>query len=239
MQTASYVALSRQTVLSRMMDAVANNLANASTTGFKSSYPIFQEYLKGGTPGERVAYVHEAGSVRDIAQGNLTHTGNSLDLGIEGNGYFSVNTPDGVRYTRNGQFQLDASRNIVTADGYQVLNANGQPITIPAGTRSITISTSGQVSTETGTIGKLALSQFDDPQSLVPAQGGLYVASGTPVADTTDTINQGTLEASNVQTVTQLTRMMDLQRAYQAAQNMVEGEDSRLQNALDKIAKTV
>ena len=239
MQTATYVALANQTVLGRTMDVIANNLANMSTTAFKNESPLFQEYLEPGpTPGQTISYVRDAGVVRDLRQGDLATTGNALDVGIDGNGYFQVNTVDGPRFTRNGRFQLDSGRNLVTAQGYQVLNPTGQPITIPQGATSISIGADGSVATETGPVGKIALSSFNNSQDLVPAGNGLYATSATPTPDTVSTMHQGTIESSNVQPIIEMTQMLDVQRAYASAQNIIEGEDNRLKNAIDKLSKS-
>ncbi|HLZ67208.1 MAG TPA: flagellar basal-body rod protein FlgF [Aliidongia sp.] len=239
MQTATYVALSRQTVLDRTMEVIANNLANMSTTGFKNESPLFQEYLEPGpTKGQTISYVRDAGVVRDLSQGDLATTGNALDVGIDGKGYFQVNTVDGPRFTRNGRFQLDSGRTLVTAQGYQVLNSTGQPITIPQGSTSISIGKDGSVATETGPVGKIALSSFANAQDLVPAGNGLYATTAAPSPDTVSTMHQGTLESSNVQPIIEMTRMLDIQRSYTSAQNIVEGEDSRIKNAIDKLSKS-
>jgi flagellar basal-body rod protein FlgF len=239
MQTATYVALSKQMVLERSMDVIANNLANMSTTAFKTENPLFQEYLQPGpTRGQTISYVRDAGVVRDGRPGDLTTTGNPLDVGIDGNGYFQVNTIDGPRYTRNGKFQIDTGRNLVNAQGNQVLNAAGQPISIPQGATSISIGADGTVATETGPVGKIALTSFANQQDLVAAGNGLYATSATPVPDTTSTMHQGTLEASNVQPIISMTQMLDIQRSYASIQNLIEGEDNRIRNAIDKLSKS-
>jgi len=239
MQTATYVALSRQSVLGQSMDVLANNLANMSTTGYKSESPLFQEYLQPGpVKGQSISYVRSAGVVRDGTSGDLSTTGNPLDVGIDGNGYFQVNTVDGPRYTRNGRFQIDSGRNLVTAQGNQVLDPTGQPITIPQGSTSISIGADGSVATETGPIGKIALASFANQQELVAAGNGLYATSATPTPDTVSTMHQGTLEASNVKPIIAMTEMLDIQRSYTAAQNIIEGEDTRLKNAIDKLSKS-
>ncbi|GGF38949.1 flagellar basal-body rod protein FlgF [Aliidongia dinghuensis] len=239
MQTATYVALSRQAVLDRQMDVIANNLANMSTSGFKTENQLFQEYLEPSpVRGQTIAYVRDAGVVRDLRQGDLSRTGNPLDVGIDGNGYFQVNTVDGPRYTRNGRFQLDAGRTLVTAQGYQVLDSTGQPITIPQGSTSISIGADGTVATETGPVGKIALSSFANGQDVVPAGNGLYVTSATPTPDTVSTLHQGMLEDSNVRPIIEMTQMLGVQRAYASAQNIIDSEDNRLRNAIDKLSKS-
>ena len=239
MQTATYVALSRQSVLGRSMDVIANNLANMSTTGFKSEAPLFQEYLQPGpVKGQPISYVRAVGVVRDARSGELSSTGNPLDIGIDGDGYFQVNTADGPRYTRNGRFQIDSGRNLVTAQGNQVLDPTGRPITIPQGATSISIGADGSIATETGPIGKISLTSFANQQDLVASGNGLYATSATPIPDTVSTIHQGFLEASNVQPIIAMTQMLDVQRSYASVQSIIDGEDTRLKNAIDKLSKS-
>ncbi len=237
MQTATYVALGSQTALENSMDVAANNIANLSTPAYKSQSVLFKEYLQPGPQGQTISYVRNIGVMRDIKSGNLSQTGNSLDAGIEGDGYFTVETPDGPRYTRDGRFQLDSGGRIVTSQGYALLSDQANPIVLPANTRNISITPDGSVATEAGAVGKLGIAHFDNQQDLVAASDGLYVTQDPPTPDTTSKIHQGTVEGSNVQPITALTRLLGLQKAYGGAEQMIDGEDQRLRNAIDKISK--
>jgi len=237
MQTASYVALSGQAVVGRNMDVLANNLANMSTTGYKEEQAVFQAYLKGGPDGQKIAYVKTTQTIRDLKQGDLVHTGNTLDTGIDGDGYFAISTANGTLYTRNGKFTLNPQRQLVTPAGDQVLDDQGAPITIPAGSGRITITDSGTIGTDLGPVAKIGLSRFGDRQQLQATSAGLYSASAPPTPDTTSTIHQGTVESSNVQPIVEMTRLMKLQGAYSDTQNILETEDTRLKNAVDKLSK--
>ncbi|MEI9983010.1 MAG: flagellar basal-body rod protein FlgF [Aliidongia sp.] len=237
MQTATYVALAHQTALESGIDVMVNNLANMSTPAFKGETVLFSQYLQPAQGGGDIAYVRDVGVRRDTKQGNLTQTGNSLDAGVEGDGYFTVGTTDGQRYTRNGRFTLDNGGNLVTTQGYQLLSDQGQPITLPANTRQITISTDGQVSTETGPVAKIGLAHFDNQQDLVGAADGLYVTNDQPTPDTTSKLHQGTVEESNVNAISAMTKLMGLQQAYTGAAQIIEGEDQRIKNAIDKISR--
>jgi flagellar basal-body rod protein FlgF len=240
MQTTSYISISQQMVLSRMMDVISNNIANASTPGFKVEQPIFREYQVRGSNGQMVSYVHDAGVYRDDKQGDLTTTNNPLDLGIQGSGYFTIQTPDGTRYSRSGRFQLGESGQIETDQGYAVLSTQNQPIVIPQNAGTISIANDGTVSTAAnGAIGQIRLSSFANPEQLVSGADGLYVTDATPAPDTTSVIHQGMIESSNVVSITQLTRLMGIQQAYSGAQKMVTDEDSRIRNAIDKLAQAV
>ena len=237
MQTATYVALAHQTALESGMDVMANNLANLSTPAFKGESVLFSQYLQAAPGGGQVAYVKDVGSRRDTKQGGLSETGNPLDTGIEGDGYYTVQTTDGQRYTRNGRFELDSGGNIVTSQGYKLLSDQGQPIVLPANTRRISIALDGQLSTETGPVGKIGISHFDNQQDLVGAADGLYVTNDQPTPDTTSKLHQGTVEESNINAISALTKLMGLQKAYTGAEQIIDGEDTRIKNAIDKISR--
>ncbi|MBL9034438.1 MAG: flagellar hook-basal body complex protein, partial [Rhodospirillaceae bacterium] len=118
METPIYIALSRQMVLRNQMDVVANNIANASTPGFKAEMMLLTEVELPAERGTELSYVQDFATARDFSAGPLRATGNDLDLAIQGDGFFSVQTPDGVRYTRVGRFQLDANGTLITSQGY-------------------------------------------------------------------------------------------------------------------------
>ena len=237
MQSTTYVSLSQQSALSQIMDVLANDMANMSTPGFKVEMPVSKEYPVSIGSGQTVSYVSDIGVWRDARQGDLTYTANPLDVGIDGNGYLSVSTPEGTRYTRNGRFQIGPNNQLVTSQGHPVLSDQQQPITLPPGAGAVVIGSDGTVMTRSGTtIGKLGLSQFSDPEQLVPQEDGLYVTDATPTPDTTSLVKQGTLESSNAQPIVLLTKLMAVQRAYSDAQSMAEDEDTRIKNALDKLS---
>ncbi len=237
METASYVGLSRQTVINQAMDVLANNLANASTTGFKGEQPVFRQYLAQGPNGQTIAYVRDVGTTRDTKQGDLTETGNSLDTGIDGDGYYTVSTQAGQRYTRNGRFQLTAQNQLVTTQGNPVLDDRGNPITLPAGGGPIDITTDGSITRNGAPVAKLGIAKFADQQQMILAGSGLYSTDAAPTPDTTSQVRQGVLERANIQPVTEVTRLMGLQRSYGDIQQIMDSEDSRLKNAIDKLSR--
>ena len=237
MQSTTYVSLSQQSSLSRAMDVLANDMANISTPAFKIEMPIAKEYpVKLGT-GQTVSYVEDVGVWRDTRQGDLTYTANSLDTAIQGNGYYSLQTPGGTRYTRNGRFQIGAGSQLVTAQGYPVLSDRGAPITIPVNPGQLVISADGTIVTAKGTsIGKLSVSKFAEREQLVSQEDGLYVTNAQPTPDTDSQVKQGMIENSNAEPILLLTKLMAVQRAYTDAQSMADGEDTRIRNAIDKLS---
>jgi flagellar basal-body rod protein FlgF len=243
MQNAADIALSGQMAVQRQMDVIANNLANASTPGFKGEEMLFSQYLVQPTGNSSpLAFVEDSGTARDLRQGPISKTNNPLDLAISGQGYFAVQTPLGARYTRNGHFQLDSQGEIVTTDGYQLIGASGQPIVVPQGGGGVTIAPDGTVSagqpgtTQQATIGTVQLVDFAVPQAVTPAANGLWVTDQTP-QPATATVQQGMLEGSNVQSVVELTRMLAVSRESGMVTSFLTEEDQRRNNAIDKLSQ--
>jgi flagellar basal-body rod protein FlgF len=175
--------------------------------------------------------------VRDVSQGDLKLTGNTLDAALEGTGYYSVSTTAGVRYTRNGSFQLTTQGQLVTAQGNPVLDDRGNPLTIPQPPGRIVIAEDGTVTNNDLAVGKLGVVKFDNQQQLVEESTGLYTASATPTPDAETRVHQGVVEGSNVKSVIEMTRMLSVQGAYSDVVQVLSSEDTRLKNAIDKLSR--
>lgn len=237
MSNALSIALSAQTALRRQMEVVANNVANSSTPAYKGERMVFRQWLlqePGGTP---LAFVHDWGTARDVRQGALSHTGNTLDLALQGEGYFAIQTSEGVRYTRNGRFQLDANRQVVTASGHPVLDDAGAPITIPEEAVDISIAHDGTISTEAGAVGRVGVLRFEQESALLPASEGTYVTEAPALPAEATKVLQGMVEESNVQPIVEITRMMEVSNRYNAAKEMLDGENDRIKTAVDHLAR--
>ena len=236
------------------MAIIANNLANANTTGYKSQRAAFQDlmyqnvrqvgaqstqntqYSTGLTLGTGVRIV---ATEANYAQGSSTTTNNPLDLQISGQGFFQITMPDGsLAYTRDGSFTMDNQGNVVTASGYPIQPA----ITIPVGTQSVTVGTDGAVTAvsaagKTTQIGQVQLADFINEQGLQNIGNNLVIesaASGSPQTGTAGanglgTIQQGSLETSNVNTVTELVNMIECQRAYEMNSKAITTTDQMLE----------
>ncbi len=233
---------------------ISNNLANVSTTGYKKGRPIFEDlyYQNIRQPGAQSSQQTELPSgfmlgtgVRTVAtekihsQGTIITTKNSLDLAINGAGFFQILKPDNsTAYTRDGTFQLDNQGRVVTSSGYLL-----QPtITVPANTLSITVGTDGTVSaliqgnTQPSQIGTIQTSQFINPTGLQPLGENLYYetaasgapTSGTPGLNGLGNIYQGSLESSNVNVVEELVKLIETQRAYEMNAKSIETVDGML-----------
>jgi flagellar basal-body rod protein FlgF len=241
MENTSYIALSRQGVLRRQMDVIANNLANMTSTGFQAERMVFIDHLvrsRGGESllGDKQAYVRDIATVRDMSEGSLERTHNPLDVAIHGDGYFAVETEAGERYTRSGHFRLDSSGQLVTQLGDPVLSATRQPFYFTPEDTQIHISRDGTVSTENGELGRLRVVSFEEPETMEPTSGGLYRSMETPVDVDRPDVVQGTLEESNVEPILELARMIEVNRAYSHAKNMVDAEDERIKKMMRALA---
>ena len=231
MDTPVYIAVSRQTSIFSDMNTIANNIANASTSGYRAERTLFQEYLeRTGSAGHRdsLSYTQDIGQFRDMRPGPLTVTGNSLDLAIEGNGYFVVGNPSEQFYSRTGAFHLDDQGRMVTAQGYPILDQQNNPITLPNDGSPVTITSDGVVSSRAnGQIATLQLVQFPDEQLLRRTENGVYATDQTSSPVTNAKVVQGALEGSNVQPIFELTRLVDVSKQYDATSQLLQNEDDR------------
>ncbi len=243
------VGLSQQLAARRSMEVIANNLANLSTPAFKRESVQFEQYLEtlpateaegGGTVD--VAFVLDRGVVRDLQNGRFEQTNGSLDFALSGAGYFVVETPQGERYTRNGHFQLDNQGQVVTDDGY-VVQSDGGAIALEQQDSDIqvgpdgTISTRNQVGASVQLLGKLRLVTFADERTLMKVGMSLFDAGGQPAtaAGTDVRVHQGVIEKSNVEPVIEISRMIELMRAYQSTTEMTKAGEELLKRAIEQL----
>lgn len=249
MENTFLVGLSQQIASRRSMDVIANNLANLSTPAFKRESVQFEQYLvdvpateaEGGGTVE-VAFVLDRGVMRDLSGGRFERTNAVLDFALSGPGYFVVETPDGERYTRNGHFQLDNQGRVVTDEGH-VVQSDGGAIAIQQQDSDIqvgpdgTISIRNQVGASVQLLGKMRIVTFDDERQLTKAGTSLYEANGqTPTAATSEVrVHQGVIERSNVEPVIEITRMIDVLRAYQATAEMTQASEDLLKRAIEQL----
>jgi flagellar basal-body rod protein FlgF len=245
MENPSYIALSQQLALRRQMEVIANNLANAATPAYKAERILFAELVAGRAPyptgtglNAPLSFVDEIGTLRDTSTGSLMQTGNTFDLAIHGAGYFVVDTPAGQRFTRHGAFRLDGQGQIVTADGYPVLDQSNRPITVPTGLSRIEVTATGQVTSESGTLGQIRLVTFESEQAMKKAGASLYESEAEPLPpDPKAEIRQGMIEGSNVRSVFEITNMIDVLRRYQSAQRIIESEIELERKAIEKLSR--
>jgi flagellar basal-body rod protein FlgG len=237
------------------MAVISNNLANSNTTGYKADRAAFQDLMYqnvqqvGAQSTQNTQYstglslgtgVKIAATEKNFSQGSVLQTGGTLDLSITGQGFFQITMPDGtLAYTRDGSFSMDSTGNVVTASGYPLSPA----ITIPVGSQSVTVGSDGTVSvsapgaSKATTVGQVQLANFINVQGLQPAGNNLLVESGSsgspqvgaPGLNGLGTLSQGSLETSNVNTVTELVNMITCQRAYEMNSKAISTTDQMLQ----------
>jgi flagellar basal-body rod protein FlgF len=234
MENTIYIGLSRLSALQEHMNIISNNIANINTPGYKANKMLFSEYIdKPKGMKENISMVLDYGNYRVKDNGALKSTGNPLDIALEGTGYFGVQGPDGkVAYTRNGSFTINADRQLVTQQGYPVVDSGGQPISIPEGQNDIVIDERGSIAANEGIIGNLMVQDFDNIQALKPFGNSLYKTEEAGRPSTTTRVIQGSIEGSNTQGVIEMTDMIDVSRTYQSVARMLQTEHDRIRSTI-------
>jgi flagellar basal-body rod protein FlgF len=200
----------------------------------------FQEYVEqmapteGETGPQSLSFVQDKGVMRDLSEGTLERTNAPYDFAVNGKGYFVVQTANGDRYTRNGNFSLDSQGNLVTAQGDQVQGEGGQ-ITITPDDGDIHVSEDGTVSGIHGQLGKLRLVSFDNEAGLVKEGANLYSTTQTVNPVDNPRIEQGSIETSNVQPVIEISHMLEVMRAYEATASLSQSQEDLMRQAIDKL----
>jgi flagellar basal-body rod protein FlgF len=217
-----YIAAAGAVAQSTALDATANNIANASTAGYQGERVSFREALGTARSPDMAMVQTQTAHAVDGTNGALMQTDNPLDVALEGDGLFAVKTPQGMRYTRAGNFQLDAEKRLVTQDGFQVMGQGNQPITLPPETSNVTISPDGDVMADGNVVGKLALTRFA-PNQLKREGGSLFSANGTPQTGELPKVRSGVLESSNVNIVRGVVDLVKVSRNYESLMKMIQG----------------
>lgn len=243
METSTLIALSRQGGVRRQLDIVANNIANMNTTGFKGEKMMFTQHLVKSGGGQRLlgpklAFTRDIATMLDTSDGPMEKTGNSLDLGINGEGYFVIQTENGERYTRNGHFQLDDGGQLVNQNGDPLLSTANEPLFLSPEDTEIAISRDGTVSTNNGDLGRIRLVGFENPQNLKRGADGLFNTDERPKDIESPEINQGMLEGSNVKPIFEMARMITIHRSYDNIRNFIKREDERMRNMVKELGRT-
>lgn len=223
MDNSIYVTLSRQMAMFRDLEVTANNIANVNTAGFQSEKLIFDDYLVDGGKTERnLAFANDPMSYRDTRGGRVQKTGNTFDLAIAGSGYFSVETPLGIRYTKAGNFQLNNDGELVTLNGYRVLGDDGAGIQIPRDAKNITINGAGQLIDGTNAIGQVGVFEFTNEQALERVGDTMFKTNEAPLGPGTSKVMQGFIEQSNVSGVGEMVRLLQVQRSTGSTAKFIE-----------------
>lgn len=243
MDNAAYIGLSRQMVLRREMDIIANNIANLDTTGFKVESLMHKTDAQApamtlGGP-KPVKFVTADGVARDFGQGGLRQTGGPLDLAIEGQGFFRVMADDGERYTRDGRFRTDDLGRLVTQQGHPVMDEGGGEIMVDPERGPLSIARDGTVSQGDERIGKIGLFTFESLAALEKTGDNQYrnTSNLQPQPAEGAVLRQGMLEGSNVQAILEITRMIEVSRAYETTAKMIDSEADLSRRSVERLGR--
>jgi flagellar basal-body rod protein FlgF len=255
MENAALIGLSRQISLARELDVVANNIANLNTVGYKADAAVFEQFLMPGArdgqfrgSDQRLSYVRDRATYHDFKPGAQLRTGGPLDVAIDGDAFFVVQTPRGERYTRNGSFKINADGQLVTTEGFAVQGQSGA-IQFQTTDHDISINSDGEIRVQEGTNtrsdslrGQLRIVRFDQNGRLQKEGSSLFVAPNgltpqTPEPARRVRVVQGALEQSNVRPVVEMARMVEITRTYTQIASLLQQHGDMRRNAIDKLAE--
>lgn len=238
-ENVNYLALRAQQGYERRIANAANNLANASTNGFKADDVLFHQLVQAPARAKDrphdIRFVRDAGTIRNFAQGALSKTDEPFDLAVEGDGFFVVQGDNGPLYTRDGAFRLSAGGQLVTRDGKAVLGAGGAPIVFDPRGRKPDIAANGTIRVGAATVGAVQVVAFQDNTQLKKIGDNLYEANGQAALPSQASIIQGAVEASNVDPIHELTELILVSRAYEGAAKIISETDDLRRTALQRI----
>ncbi|WP_321502585.1 flagellar basal-body rod protein FlgF [Breoghania sp.] len=247
MQNAELIGLTRQTALKRNLSVIANNLANLNTSGFKGENLLFEEYMmpvasmsEFRRPDRPLSYVQDFTSFRDMSEGDVRTTNNPLDVAVDGKGWFVIDTADGERFSRAGNFEINANGELVTVNG-DTVQGQGGPIVFAPDETDLNIARDGTISTSAGVRGRLRVVSFENDSALRPIGRNLFVAdvdNNPPTDMAAPRVQQGALEGSNVNGVNEMTRMIEVTRAYQTVAQMMKDQNDLMTNAIQTLGTT-
>ncbi|GAB4120573.1 MAG: flagellar basal-body rod protein FlgF [Rhodothalassiaceae bacterium] len=243
MDTLLSVGMSHQAALTRRMDVIANNIANASNNAFKKERVVFQSYLfemDGEAPRDlrRVQMVLDYGVIPDMRHGDIETTSNPLDLALDGEGFFVVQNDLGERlYTRSGALRLNAEGELVTRTGERLLGVNDLPIRIGAGDVTLEIAEDGTIRSAVGEVGQIRIVRFDDLNDLRRRGDGLYAIDAPELPPDGLRIVQGALENSNVNPIEETTAMIEVLRSYQSMERSLNSYGEMRDDAVRRLSR--
>lgn len=240
MENAQLISLSRQIALERQTEVIANNIANINTTGFKAEKVLFEEYMMPVArdrnfegPDQPLSFTQDWGTLHDMRGGEAAPTGNPLDVALIGDGFLTVMSPDGARWTRSGSLQVNADGILVDLNGYPVM-ADGGEVQVDQEGADIAIAADGTISTQSGPKGRLQIVEFANVQDLTREGNNLF-SGGTPVPATSTKVVQGSVERSNVSGVIEMSEMIRVSRAYQSLASLMQRQDDIRRAAIQRL----
>ncbi|NUS19167.1 MAG: flagellar basal-body rod protein FlgF [Mesorhizobium sp.] len=234
MQDSLYVALSSQIALERRLDTIADNVANASTIGFRATGVKFEDVVSGTGP-KSVSFASSGNTYLSGAHGALTETGNPFDFAVQGDAWFAIDTPAGTVMTRDGRFSMNENGELMSIEGYPVLDGGGAPIQLDPRNGPPKAGADGSLRQNDQLVGAIGLYNFDPGDNFVRYGNSGIVPARTPepVTDRSDVgIAQGFLEESNVNPVLEMTRLIQVQRAFENTAALMRQTDSSTDDAI-------
>ncbi|MCD6273363.1 MAG: flagellar basal-body rod protein FlgF [Deltaproteobacteria bacterium] len=249
MSGAIYISAAGALNYQKKLEILANNIANVNTTGFKEDRTTFRIYDMESSETDKSTTLSAgksepfiplpSGTQPVFSQGGMRQTGNTLDLAIEGEGFFSIQTPDGIRYTRNGSFNLDKDGVLVTKDGFPVLGDGGE-IKIDDDDKIFTVDDEGNISADENQIGRLNIVDFPRPYALSKLGNTLFAVEDKGAKEITAErfqIKQGYIELSNVDVIKSMTEMIEAFRGYESYQKVIKSIDDVNGKAINEIGR--
>ncbi|MEW6645302.1 MAG: flagellar basal-body rod protein FlgF [Pseudomonadota bacterium] len=239
MQSALYVSLSAQVALEKRLETIANNLANMKTTGFRADAVKFETALSRAAT-QPVAFASSGDNFISRKPGGVTRTENSLDVAIVGNSWMAFNGPAGRVYTRDGRMQIAGNGELQTVSGYPVLDAGGMPVIVDPEGGPLTITRNGTIAQGPNQVGTLGLYEIPAAARLerFGNSGVIPDRAASPVVDYLQTgFQQGFVEESNVDSISELTQLMTASRAFQSVSSLIDGSESTMQNAIRSLGE--
>jgi flagellar basal-body rod protein FlgF len=237
MQTGLYVAVSGQLALDRRMAAIANNVANAGTAGYRAEETHFESIVS-RRMAQPTAFSSTGVSYLSSRAGGMTLTGNPLDVAIQGDGWLSIQAPNGIAYTRDGRMRLTAEGELQTLAGHAVLDAGGSPLFLDPTAKSIAIAQNGTVALDGKPAGTIGLFRVDLAQGYTRTENSAIVPARTPEAIASfasDGFAQGYIEGANVNSVYEMTRLIAVTRSFERLQAAIDDSQAALKNAIQTL----
>ena len=249
MSGAIYMAASGAITQQMRLEVLSNNLANVNTVGFKEDRAIFRipetpeskknsnQELSEDKKKITLSSLQQFGTLTDFSQGKLKITSNSMDLALEGRGFFCIQTPGGVQYTRNGNFTLNSNGNLVTQEGYAVLGDSGE---ITINSDNFTVDLEGKISVDGSDIGFLKIVDFPSPYNLKKTGNTSFIPADSDIKEIKAEgvkVNQGANEMSNISAIKLMTEMIEVQRAFESYQKVIQSIDTVTSQAVNEVGK--
>lgn len=236
MEAGIYTTLTRQSGLMREMQVVAHNIANISTTGFRREGVIFAEHIKRMEDAPSLSMATGNARHMDLRQAGLSQTGAAFDFAIQGEGFFLIETPQGQALTRAGSFTPNAEGELVNLDGHRLLDMGGAPIFVPPDAGQVALAGDGTLSAKGLPLAQIGLWQPADPLKMTHQGGTVFVSDAVEPAEEA-MILQGFVEESNVNPISEIARMIAVQRAYEMGQGFLEKEDERMRGVIQALGR--